>query len=70
MPYPITGRSVLYLGNTSTREVHELRDEQENCQVSKIVVAGNAVGFEPDTLDQAHVEGYDDCHYCIRGWTR
>ncbi len=70
MPYPITGRSVLYLGNKSTREVHELRDEQENCQVSKIVVAGNAVGFEPDTLDQAHVEGYDDCHYCIRGWTR
>ena len=70
MSYPITGRSVLYLGNKSTREVHDLRDEQKNCQISKIVVAGNAVGFGPDTLDQAHVEGYDNCHYCIGGSTR
>ncbi len=70
MPYPITRRSVLYLGNKSTHEVHELRDEQKNCRIGKIVAAGNAVGFEHDTLDQAHVEGYDNCSYCIGGSKR
>ncbi len=67
MPYPITRRSVLYLGSRSMREVHELRDEQTNCRISEIVAAGNAVGFDPDTLEQAHVEGYDNCDYCIGG---
>jgi hypothetical protein len=70
MPYPITRRSVLYLGNRSTREVHELRDEQTNCRIGEIIAAGNAIGFDPDTLEQANVEGYDNCHYCIGGSTR
>lgn len=70
MPYPITRRSVLYLGNTSTREVHELRDEQTNCRIGEIIAAGNAVGFDPDTLEQANVEGYDNCSYCIGGSKR
>ncbi len=70
MPYPITRRSVLYLGNKSTREVHELRDEQRNCRIGEIIAAGNAVGFDLDTLAQAHVEGYDSCHYCIDGSKR
>jgi hypothetical protein len=70
VPYPITSRSVLYLGNKSTREVHDLRDEQKNCQISQIVVAGNAIAFESDTLAQAHVEGYDNCHHCIGGSKR
>ena len=70
MPYPITRRSVLYLGNKSTREVHELRDEQTNCRIGEIIAAGNAIGFDPDTLEQANVEGYDNCHYCIGGSTR
>ena len=70
MPYPITRRSVLYLGNKSTREVHELRDEQTNCRIGEIIAAGNAVGFDPDTLAQGHVEGYDSCHYCLGGSKR
>ncbi len=70
MPYPITRRSVLYLGNKSTREVHELRDEHTNCRIGEIIAAGNAVGFDPDTLEQAHVEGYDTCSYCIGGSKR
>ena len=70
MPYAITRRNVHYLGNKSTREVHDLRDEPTNCQIDEIIAAGNAVGFEPDTLDQTHVEGYDNCHYCIGGSRR
>jgi len=35
------------------------------CQIDEIIDAGNAVVFDPDTLEQAHGEGYDNCAYCI-----
>jgi len=73
MTYPINGRSGHnYLGNSSPskREVHRLKDEKTNCQVDEILKAGHAVGFSPDTLDQAHSDGYDNCAYCIGGSTR
>ncbi|NIM48339.1 MAG: hypothetical protein GTO22_03620 [Gemmatimonadales bacterium] len=57
-----------YLGNSNTREVHDLIHEDASpraCQIDEVIAAGYAVGFSPDTLDQAHVEGYDNCHYCI-----
>jgi hypothetical protein len=31
--------------------------------------AGHAVAFVPDTLEQPHKEGYDNCAYCIAGFT-
>ncbi len=55
-----------YLGNTNKREVHDLIHED----ASPIIAAGHALGFNPDTLDQAHVEGYDNCRYCIGELTR
>lgn len=61
-----------YLGNSSSghMEVHDLQNEKPQCQIDEIIEAGNAVVFDPDTLDQAHQDGYDNGAYCIGGSTR
>jgi len=59
-----------FLGNTNKKEVHDLRNEKHNCQIDEIIRAGHAVVFSPDSLDQAHREGYDNCYWCIGGSTR
>jgi hypothetical protein len=59
-----------YLGNTHTTEVHDLKNEQADCQIDEIIRAGHAVTFSPDTLALAHAEGYDNCAYCIGSSTR
>ena len=63
---PTFGRR--YVGNRNKMEVHDLDNEKirpNQCQVDEIIAAGNAVIFEPDTLEQAHREGYDNCVHCI-----
>lgn len=52
-----------YLGNTRTKEVHDLDQEVENCQIDKIIEAGHAQPF--DTLEDAHARGYDNCAFCL-----
>lgn len=61
-----------FLGNSDSEhmEVHDLQNENTNCQIDEIINAGNAVVFSPDTLDQAKSEGYDNCSWCIGGSTR
>jgi len=64
-----------FLGNSDPghMEVHDLKDEDTSpnaCQIDEIIEAGNAVVFDPDTLEQAHNEGYDNCAYCIGASTR
>ncbi|NQU83365.1 MAG: hypothetical protein HQ536_01505 [Parcubacteria group bacterium] len=56
-----------YLGNDNHghMEVHDLINEQPRCQIDEIIRAGHAVIFSPDTLSQAHSEGYDNCAHCI-----
>lgn len=56
-----------FLGNRSSSkmEVHDLKQESVQCQINEIVRAGHAVTFSPDTLAQAHSEGYDNGAYCI-----
>lgn len=58
-----------YIGNASPSkmEVHDLYKQQTNCQIAEIK---NKVTFFPDTLEQAHKEGYDNCDYCIGKSTR
>jgi len=58
-------RGKQYLGNTNKMEVHNLRNEKPQCQIDEIIKAGHAVVFLPDTLAQAHSEGYDNGAYCI-----
>ena len=62
-----------FLGNRSKKEVHDLDNEQtgqNECQINEIIRAGNAKIFTPDSLDQAHKDGYDNCHYCLGGSKR
>lgn len=71
MATPVSSRppSKRFLGNSDSdkHEVHDLRNENTNCQISEIL---NAVVFSPDTLQQARSEGYDPCYWCLSGSTR
>lgn len=58
---------IQFLGNINTTEVHDLLHERSQCQIDEILSAGHAVGFNPDSLDEAHRNGYDNCAYCIGG---
>ncbi len=62
-----------FVGNTNKREVHDLDNEQtgaNECQIDEIISAGHAVTFSPDSLAQAHSEGYDNGAHCIGGSRR
>jgi len=62
-----------FVGNTNTKEVHDLDNEDTNpngCQIDEIIRAGHAVIFEEDTLQKFIEEGYDNGHYCIGGSKR
>ena len=77
MATPVDSRPTTkrYLGNSDPdhMEVHDLENEDTSpnaCQIDEIIEAGNAVVFDPDTLEQAHDERYDNCAYCIGASTR
>jgi len=64
-----------FLGNSypSRMEVHDLENEDASptaCQIDEIITARHAVVFDPDTLQQAYSERYDNCAYCIGASTR
>ncbi len=68
---PLYGKR--FCGNTNTTEVHDLDNEKTSpseCQIDEIIAAEHAKAFDPDTLEQAHAEGYDNCHYCTWGSRR
>lgn len=55
-----------YLGNTSSKEVHDLDKEdtsESGCQIDEIIEADHATPFT--SLKEAHDEGYDDCAKCL-----
>lgn len=63
---PTNGRR--FVGNTNKKEVHDLDNEKtgaNQCQIDEIIAAGHAKIFTPDTLKQAHLEGYDNGKYCL-----
>lgn len=74
MVYPTSTRnSKRFLGNKNKMEVHDLTKEDKNsngCQIDEFLRVGHGVGFTPDSLDQAHRDGYDNCAKCIGGSTR
>lgn len=53
-----------HLGNKNTKEVHDLNNKKPNCQINEIK-REHRIYFNPDTLDQAHRQGYDNCAWCI-----
>ena len=57
-----------YIGNTQTREVHDLDSEDKSssgCQIDLIIASRYVKVFDPDILKQAHLEGYLNCDKCI-----
>jgi fido (protein-threonine AMPylation protein) len=66
--YPTYGKR--FVGNTNHKEVHDLDNETVQCQIDEIIQAGHAVTFNPDTLQQAHSQGYDNGKYCLGRSTR
>jgi hypothetical protein len=53
-----------FLGNTEKKEVHDLDNEQtgkNECQIDEFIAGGHARIFDPDTLEQANKEGYENC---------
>ncbi len=66
MPRRANGKK--YLANTNTKEVHDLDNEQTNCQINEIIAARHDLYY--DTLQEAHNAGYDNGHWCIGGSTR
>lgn len=57
-----------YLGNKNEMEVHDLDNEKSQCQIDKIIAAGNDVPFT--TLSAAERKGYDRGAYCLGGSKR
>jgi phage baseplate assembly protein W len=54
-----------YVGNRSSNEFHDLTRAKPQCQIAEIVAAGRQKAFTPDTLEQALLEGFEPCAYCI-----
>jgi len=62
-----------FLGNSHTKEVHDLDNEDTSasgCQINEILRAGHGVTSQPDTLATAHTNGYDNCAKCLSGSKR
>ena len=59
-----------YLANKSPskREVHDLDNENTNCQINEIIRAGNDKPYK--SLSDAKRDGYDNCHWCLGGSSR
>ena len=53
------------MGNINKMEVHDLNNEKLQCQIQEIRDAKHDIYFNPDTLEEAHRKGYDNCAYCI-----
>jgi len=69
--FPLYGKQ--FCGNINKTEVHNLDNEDKSasgCQIDEIIRAGHAKAFAPDTLVQAHAEGYNNCAKCIGGSRR
>lgn len=57
-----------YLGNRNKKEVHDLDQEETNCQIDEIIDAGNDQPY--NSLQSARNDGHDNCAYCLGGSTR
>jgi len=57
-----------FCGNQNSKEVHDLDRETKNCQIDEIIGAGHDTPFT--SLESAHTDGYDNCHWCLGGSRR
>jgi uncharacterized protein len=54
-----------YLGNARSNEFHDLTRQKPDCQIAEIIAAGRQKAFTPDTVEEALLEGFEPCAYCI-----
>ncbi len=55
-----------YIGDRTTTIVHDSWNrDSEHCLLDELVDRGDAVGFDPDTLEQSFWEGFDYCDHCF-----
>ena len=54
-----------YLGNVNTKEVQDLNNQKNSCQINEIKKANHAISFKDDSLEEIHEMGCDNCHWCI-----
>jgi len=54
--------STRFLGNAKTEELHDLENEQPNCQVDEIRIDRR---HSFDSIESAQTLGYDFCAYCF-----
>lgn len=64
----MNGQRYLANASPSKREVHDLDNENTNCQIDEIIRAGNDRPY--DSREAANRDGYDNCAYCIGGSNR
>ena len=53
-----------YLGDNNKKQVHDLLNQKDDCQVDDIMMVHKR-HFIPDTFMQANLEGYASCIWCI-----
>ena len=53
-----------WAGDSRSSVVHDLDQESQRCGVDEIIRAHRLVIFEPDSLGQARMEGFERCSHC------
>lgn len=57
---------VRYVGDRTSMTVHDSWNrDSEHCLLDELAERGDAVGFDPDTLEQSFWEGFDYCDDCF-----
>lgn len=58
-----------YLGDNNKRQVHNLLNLKDDCQIDKIKLVHKRY-FIPDSFTQANSEGYSNCTWCIENFLK
>ncbi|MDR3628482.1 MAG: hypothetical protein P4L45_16675 [Ignavibacteriaceae bacterium] len=56
-------RGEKYLGNSESKELHDLDKVKQQCNIDNIVNSGNEIPFS--TLKEALSEGFIQCSHCL-----
>lgn len=66
LPLPTPTRSAQrYLGDAKAKVVHDLLNEQPECDALGIIAQGNGERFVPDKVQFALSIGYRACPHCL-----
>jgi len=52
-----------YFGHLSTKTVHDLQNEKQNCKIAELTLSGGVIPFR--FLEVANELGYENCKNCL-----